>query len=557
MALILTRGGSIKATVTSDESMMRPTLVDFRISAVEYADMIATGALNLWQPVTCQIGDGNPDQGIIFGMRFDVAGYIVGHKRRGAEIDLTVADVSVLFDDLPVHAWTDAALPGAEHIASMLDRMGEDVVSHRPTRFDDSGADRVYQLPDGNVETQVPLLLRDSSQTIVYEGFEFSRVLESNDTINAVRFWLTHDVPDNLTDLDATVEVSVDGGSNWLPVTPHAITTNAGVSEFTGSYVRLIQAVDLTADTAWSVSALSDENLRIRIVWITDTSDTSRWWYHNDIRVEVSYTRADIPVPDITFAPDSDYGGKTVSLPLERKVMSEWLDQITHETNYEWRLFATDELGGAELIWLPRIGADVSGLIDLDAVEFASLETGTHFMVPDSSIDGRDIYTRVRVSLPGHADIVRTNWQALNYYRVLREKQVTLSETATVAEQIRTADDELARWSMPYLAFPLVVPRRPGLWMALEVGNTAFVRVRDTPVGPWQGWVRILGRKIDEAQGSMTINVVAIDEQKPAATVVAPAIPPPPPIRRPVTSVKQDPRKRLIDLIHEAIFGHK
>jgi hypothetical protein len=213
-------------------------------------------------------------------------------------------------------------------------------------------------------------------------------------------------------------------------------------------------------------------------------------------------------------AGEIDTSGPTLTLPDERKTYREWLDWLVDQTAWEW---SVDQdvavLGTVGLNWQQQIGTDVvvDGVtIGGVVTQVAALEEG-QLIAPSPQIesDGLELFSRVRVTASGLSDVVQTN-TALADIIGIHETVIDLGRNATADDQVNTATQKIAEIANPHWSTQLVIPRTARLWSALKCGNTIIVSLVAAPLKHWEGTGRIVGRTIDEAKGTMTLDILSV-----------------------------------------------
>jgi hypothetical protein len=296
-----------------------------------------------------------------------------------------------------------------------------------------------------------------------------------------------------------SVQLSLDNGDSWGP--SHPIPAPSQLVQ---------QFIDLTDDRAWTAEDLYSIRIRLTEEADADYVDEVRWnIFYVAIQVEFGEIYDNWPIVQT----EVDSGGPTLTLPEDRKSLLDWLLYLNEQTGYEFAGSSSlNHIGYSGLTWRPRIGADVLATVQIDGLEVpvVSLEENQNLNDPGSvGVDGALVFSQVRVTAQGLPDVVRTNLELARDIGI-HESVIDLGNNVTATEQSNRADLLLQQASSPSMNFSVKVPRIPGLWSALQLGNTVLTRIQQAPVQPWEGTTRILGWNLDETAGVLGLDLATM-----------------------------------------------
>ena len=84
--------------------------------------------------------------------------------------------------------------------------------------------------------------------------------------------------------------------------------------------------------------------------------------------------------------------------------------------------------------------------------------------------------------------------------------------SGTAAEQANAGAVKLDELAHPAMIFQFDIARIPGLWSSLIPGTTVICWVEHAPIQEWSGVVRIVGWSIDEDAGTVTLDVLSVQD---------------------------------------------
>jgi hypothetical protein len=532
MAIVRTLYGDTAAPATLSGKHMDVTEVDLELPLSNR--LVQLGAFNAWRPITVRIQDGSARTG---GSHIDVACWAVSPTPQGQTLQVKAFDAAKWMERRSTRRSTSAAQPAGQHVVDLF----ANIVAHREERpgwgytpvFDSGDSAWPYTIPQAL--NQIPFGTQwvgaaavDSSHSADYRRAVFTVPAFSNpdaaDPVSVKLRLVTAEYPGVIW--SNTVEVSADGGSTWE--TAHTLPAQSTLHE---------TWIDLSGDRAWVAADL--DTLQVRLTVAADADYAGSWntaaydangkqtvpahitfdgpqWSIDYVGIQCDFAGDVVDQWPIRLA-QIDLGGPVITLPdIELKTFRGWLDYLVEQTGYEWQISSDwNQLGVAGLNWQPRIGTDFSATVTIRGKQrqVASLEEGQLIStVHASGVDGLAVYSQVRATAQGLDDVVVTN-ATLAADIGVHEYVLDLGSNATATDQANAAAQKLTELGNPASPSQFDVPRRPGLWAQLAPGTTTPARFRRGAItGPWDGVIRLLGWKVDERTGVMTLDALSVQD---------------------------------------------
>ena len=536
MALISTPYGDLQANIQMTDGLMSPAKVTFAVPIRH--PLVQAGAFNAWQPIDVTVWDGDvlagtfPGNAIPRDPAMQFSAYVTWPKRNLWTLEVEAHDAAIYLQRRTVTRPTSVAKPAGQHVADLLanatanerraaaalipvDTTGNSVWNGGVGSTPSDG------LPAASFATAAAAGVTTSYRQIDATGFGFSTT--TNPTTVKVR--LQVGATDGVTWAN-TLDVSTDGGATWLA--SHAFPAVAETDDIW---------IDVSGDTSWTAALLGDD-LRLRITTEASATDVNEAFWIVYVEIEAGTTTQDSPYPILLG--EIQPGGPVITLPDQRKTLLDWLNYLSDETGWEWstKPFGT---GRVAISWQERVGTDVDVIqetvVSGAAPELLSLEEGQLIDQPvQAGIDGLTLYSQVRVTASGLPDVVLTN-ATLATLIGIHELVIDLGTNATVDDQTNMATQKLKELASPTMALSLVIPRTPALWGVLQNGNTVIVRLAAAPVNGYEGVARIVGRNLNEAAGTLTLDVLTVQDLGFSILPVGSGLT----VQAPVTTRKQTP----------------
>ena len=510
MALIRTASADTEAALAiSDNQLMQPLVGTFVLPVDD--PLLTSGDLNAWRPVNVRVQDG--------AAAIDIAGWVTALARQDQTVTVTLNDGAVWLRRRSSVRPSTNAKPAGEHVSDLIAL----AISGRETRSGTS-------VTPAATNTRW-LIIADAGSGIGTTGYigigvastvlhgASSRSLDvgiqpffAPSDPSAVRVVIDSYINGGNEVWSNTVQVSADGGSTWG--TAHSVQSGT-IASFDGR----IQTIDVTGDRSWVAADLANVVVRCTVAAnhdqpLDDQYYLSPAWWLVDVVIEADFAASADEFPLRMGA--TDMGGPAITLPdAELKTLEGWLNYLSDQTGYEWGITSDfNQLGRATLIWQPQIGDALDATVTIagQTRQVAGLDEGGLIgRIGTTTTDATAIYSQVRVTAQGLDDVIETN-ATLAADIGIHEYVKDLGANATVDDQDNTAATLLAQLASPVMEFSLDVARTPGLWGALDLGTTCWLWLEHAPVDPWQGIIRIVGRTLDDANGTMTISALSVED---------------------------------------------
>jgi hypothetical protein len=515
VALIRTLFGDTEADVKYQKTFMGVGQLDFQLPLDD--PMVQAGGFNAWRPLGVRLYDGLAS--------LDVACWSVFPRRSGALLQVTAYDAARWLQRRTAVRVTAVPQTAGQHVADLFANAEVNREERRPavlfpriaTSTGEGQNAWVYEVPDptdptktvlNHYDLNVPIgqvwasvKARSAAHDLAYRQADLSGIrftTTEDPTAVKLRIW-AYAAPG--VKWNNRVQLSVDNGDTWGP--SHPIPAPSQLVQ---------QFIDLTEDRAWTADDLYNVRIRLTEEADADYADEVRWnIFYVGIQVEFGEIYDNWPLVQTEI----ETGGPTLTLPEDRKSLLDWLLYLNEQTGYEFANSSSlNRLGYSGLTWRPRIGTDVLATVQVEGLEIpvASLEENQNLNDPGTvGVDGALVFSQVRVTAQGLPDVVRTNL-ALAKDIGIHETVIDLGNNVTATEQSNRADLLLQQASSPSMSFSVKVPRIPGLWSALQLGNTVLTRIQQAPVLPWEGTTRILGWNLDETAGVLGLDLVTMQD---------------------------------------------
>lgn len=513
MALISTPYGDLQADIQLSDGLMSPAKITFSVPIKH--ELVQQGAFNLWQPIDVTVWDGDVQAGavptnFIPGRRepaMQFTAFVTYPKRNLWTLEVEAHDAAILLQRRTAGRPTSLAKPAGQHVMDLIAnatanerRTAQALIPVTATTSSvwngGAGSTPTSGFSAGSVSTAATSGVSASLRQIDAVGFGFTT--STNPTLVTVHLMLQ--ATDGVTWAN-TVQVSTDGGVTWL--TSHPVPMSSAMTD-----VR----IDVSGDTTWTAALLGD-NLRLRFTTAASATNPNEFWILNYVEIEAGTSTQADPFPILIG--EIQTGGPVVTLADQRKTLFAWLNDLSSQTGWEWETGRIDT-GRVAIRWVERIGTDVDVVQEVvvsgAAPELLSLEEGQLIDQPvQAGIDGLGLYSRIRVTASGLADVVQTN-ATLAAMIGIHETIIDLGTGATAIDQANTAAQKLKELASPTMALSLVVARTPALWGVLQNGNTVIVRLAAAPVQQYEGIARIVSRSLNDAAGTLTLDLLTVQD---------------------------------------------
>ena len=538
MALIYTPYGDIDLPASMKQSFMDGATVTFDVPLSDA--LVTAGAFNVWQPIAVRWQDGNSRDG---GSQIELACWVTDLKRTDQTVTVTAQDGNVWMQRRYARRVSSVTQPAGAHLLDIFANIIDDR-EERPAQSyipgipnspygawpnPNAGATPLSERSWGTTwETAAAV---DNSHSATYRQATFGLPAFSTSAVpTSVKLRLfTQETAGVIW--SNTVEISVDGGSTWDAA--HTVPAQGAIHE---------TKINLTADHSWIAADLA--SILVRCTVQADADYAGTWTSRvDDNGVTIDHITWDGPGWSIYYigiqidfasgiqdrwplvASGISQGGPAIALPAnELKSFRGWLDHVGEQTGYEWAISSNyNLLDSAGIVWRQRIGSALAATITIDGVsrQVASLDEGSTIGgAPQVELDGLNIFSRVRVTASGLSDVVQTN-TTLAAAIGTHENVIDLGSNATAADQAATASTQLAVLGAPALTAKIVVRRIPGLWSSLTPGNTSLTWLAHAPLTAWQGVARFLSWQIDDAAGTVTLDIISIQDSAGSSLPVA------------------------------------